>query len=122
MAKIRINKGDPPMNCVSTLNLYLVPSADWDKRTDPKEDISLFVEDALAIERRLKKGVNMVNERKRYQLCCQQIQEFVSRKRGRYESETIGEDYFSFLQKICEEYPGESMQHRIASCFFHLIQ
>lgn len=106
------------MNCISSLTLYLVPSADWEEKADPGEDISLFVEDALAIERRLKKGVNLINERKRYLLCCRRIQEHVLKKRNSYKSETVGEGYFSFLQETYEEYPGEVVQHRIASCFF----
>lgn len=106
------------MNDTSALTLYLVPASDWEEKPDPQDDISLFVEDALAIEQRLKKGVNLVNERKRYQLCCRRIQEAALRKRGVYESDTLGEGYFSLLQEMYEQHPGEMVQQRIASCFF----
>lgn len=93
----------------SRIKLYLLPEEFWQKRDDPLSDISVFVRDALAIERRIKKGVNLVNERMRYQLCCRRIQSAVARYHDEgLETEILDDGYIAFLRflyadaKTCE--------------------
>lgn len=54
----------------------LVPSIWWDE-AGPQPEIKQLVVEALAIERRLPKQVDMERERLRHIACCQQIEEIV---------------------------------------------
>ena len=106
------------MNCATTLTLYLVPAADWGEKPVPDEDFSLFVEDALVIERCIGKGVNLANERKRYQLCCRRIQEAVCRMVKTFDQEILSEEYFYILNRMLEQHPLETTRYRLTTCFF----
>ncbi len=59
------------------ITLCAVPAAMW-ATTEPTDDgrptVGIFVRDALAIEKRTKKGVNLEDERVRYSLCCARIE------------------------------------------------
>jgi len=62
-----------------TTRFYLcaLPRAVWEQDVswnDHSIAIHSFVEDALGIERRIRKGVNQDNERTRYNLCCARIE------------------------------------------------
>ncbi len=112
------------MNFTTTLTLHMVPAGGWEKVADPLEEISPFVEDALAIERRMVKGVNLANERKRYHLCCRRIQDAVFRNRDRYRQQILGEEYFRFLRRSYALRPDDFTGKRLFACFFppHMIQ
>ncbi|MCF6157609.1 MAG: hypothetical protein E3K32_03335 [wastewater metagenome] len=102
------------------LQMYILPKKHWEKQDDPVADISCFVADALAIERRLKKGVNMTNERMRYRLCCRRIQAAVSRFRDSGEKETLGESYLAILRFLYTDVrtSADAAKSRIATNFF----
>ena len=97
--------------------MQLVPLALWNAETDPSMAIKPFVEDALAIEIRLPKQVNMRSERMRYQLCCKRIQSAVSRMADETECQTLSPAYFNILRIIAESKPGELFRSRISTCF-----
>lgn len=66
-----------------TTRFYLcaLPGAMWEQDVswnDHSIAIHSFVEDALGIERRIRKGVNQDNERTRYNLCCARIEAAIS--------------------------------------------
>ena len=61
--------------------LCAVPAELWSTQTSFPEPLSILqalIQDALAIERRLPKNVNLENERSRYTLCCDQIESIAS--------------------------------------------
>jgi len=100
------------------LNLYLVPGNFWEERSDAAAAIAEFVDDALAIERRIQKGIDLENERMRYQLCCRRIQEFVKHMGSEWDSEILGQGYFDFMQYLYAKFPAEMTRNRLAACFF----
>lgn len=102
----------------TNLVLHLIPKEFWESQRDPASDISPFVTDALAIERRLRKGVNLSNERARYHLCSRRIQEAASRISLQVDKVTLEENYFNVLHMLYSERPEEVVQSRLASCFF----
>lgn len=60
--------------------LCAIPYDVWDAQSTPHEPFSnlqVLLQDALSIERRLPKNVNLENERSRYTLCCNQIESIV---------------------------------------------
>ena len=64
---------------MTTVRFYLcaVPAAWWTGEFpvgDPRATFAAFVDDALSIERRIARGVNLETERTRYGLCCQRIE------------------------------------------------
>jgi len=102
------------------LTLYLVEAVDWTKTGDPLLDIGNFCRDALASERRiLQKGVNLANERTRYQLCCRRIQDAVLRMKTGVEKRTrLDGAYFEILRMLMAEKPFETLNSRVTACFF----
>ena len=100
------------------LTLYLVPGELWEARKNDPKGISEFVEDALAIERRIQKGVNLVNERMRYQLCCRRKQESVKRMGSEFDSQKLGQKYFDVLLYLYSKFPVEMTRNRLSACFF----
>ncbi|TAK11335.1 MAG: hypothetical protein EPO32_12470 [Anaerolineae bacterium] len=61
----------------STVTLYALPEPIWREKVaigNKTIDIHAFVEDALAIEKRIQKGVNQENERARLSLCCSRLE------------------------------------------------
>lgn len=59
------------------ISSFLVPVEIWSNghpSTPNLPSLHLPARDALAIERRARKGVNLRNERRRYTLCCERIQ------------------------------------------------
>jgi hypothetical protein len=60
--------------------LYALPDSLWKKNTNwgnSHLEIGAFVDDALGMEKRIAKGVNQENERSRYTLCCNQLEESI---------------------------------------------
>ncbi len=56
---------------------FAVPNSVWENGHEDRPDLpalSLVARDALAIERRANKGVNLRNEQRRYTLCCERMQ------------------------------------------------
>lgn len=102
------------------LQLNILPKKFWEKQDDPAADISCFVADALAIERRLKKGVNVANESMRYRLCCRRIQAAASRFREFCEKEALGESYLTILRLLYMDArtSANAAKSRIAASFF----
>lgn len=102
------------------LRLHLVPKTLWEKQENPQSDISEFVKDALAIERRLKKGVNQANERMRYRFCCRRIQAALSHFRCRSGGEVLSGSYFTILKLLYTDNRTckDAVKSRIAACFF----
>ena len=97
--------------------LYVVPGDVWKNQNNSTISIFDFFVDALAIERRIKKEVNLNNERRRYQLCCRRIQEAVIQMSSSLEKVTLGENYFDILKFLYEKFPSEVIQTRLMSCF-----
>lgn len=95
--------------------LCAVPAEFWNNEVSHPEPLSIMqelIQDALAIERRLPKNVNLENERSRYTLCCQQIENIAYQfaalfkngdefkailQDGRFPAFTIDETYLHFL-------------------------
>lgn len=102
----------------SGLTLYMAPRKFWEQQQDPATDIFEFYMDALGIERRIKKEVNLINERMRYQLCCRRIQEAVLRMNLETEKTTLKDSYFDVLRFLYDKFPSEVIQARLTSCFF----
>ena len=100
----------------SRVVLYRIPAAAWKK--DDGGVIAPFVHDALAIEKRMAKGVRLDKERTRYRLCCIRIQEGVRRQAAEYETCTLEADYLDLLAKLSQSRPAEVRQSRLAACFF----
>jgi hypothetical protein len=98
--------------------MQLVPSDYWDNEADAATAIKPFVEDALAIERRLPKQVNLASERMRYQICCKRIQNAASRMELKTKKEALSPDYFEVQRIIAESYPVAFSDSRISACFF----
>jgi len=100
------------------LVLHLVPREFWKSQEDSMVDISPFVEDAFAIERRITKGVNLSNERMRYQLCCKRIQEAVSGMVPVKEKMVLRQSYYNLLHILFTKFSAQAAQGRLAACFF----
>jgi hypothetical protein len=99
------------------LTMHIVPKEMWSPDEVSMSDIFPFVEDAAAIERRIPKGVNLTNERMRYQLCCSRIQKAVL---GMEEHETVvlSWGYYDILLAIYNGFPVEARNSRLTACFF----
>jgi len=98
--------------------MRLVPGKYWDNEDDPATAIKPFVEDALAIERRLPKEVNLKNEMMRYQLCCVRIQEAVCRLELDTEKESLDPVYLEWLRAVEAISPDGFALSRLSACFF----
>ena len=101
----------------SRITMHILPKQIWKPREDSMGDIFPFVEDALAIERRIKKGVNLNNERMRYQLCCIRIQKAVLNMAGNKKI-SLGRDYYDLLHMLYDSFPAEVGNCRLLACFF----
>lgn len=97
--------------------LIMLPDSFWGLGSDPAGEAVPFIRDALAIERRLKKGVNLAHERKRYWLCCRRIQDAAQRLVGSMPMEEVGETYYSFLRSSIHQHEGLSTG-RLGACFY----
>lgn len=100
--------------------MWLVAKEHWHAQAGTETAISPFVRDALEIELRLPKGVNLTNELIRYQLCCRRIQNAVVQ--GSISSldkkEFAAEPFLADLRKLATmEYHGLK-SGRLAACFF----
>ena len=102
----------------TTLVLYMVPRRFWEERDDAPLNMAPFVEDALVIERRIGKGVNLANERMRYALCCRRIQDAVFRTGDSTEKAVLGQGYYDILHGIFARFPAATTQSRVLACFF----
>ncbi|MEA3359191.1 MAG: hypothetical protein U9R17_07280 [Thermodesulfobacteriota bacterium] len=99
------------------ITMHIVPKEIWKPREHSMGDIFPFAEDALAIERRIKKGVNLNNERMRYQLCCIRIQKAVLNME-KNENVSLGRDYYDLLHMLYDSFPAEVGDCRLLTCFF----
>lgn len=98
--------------------MWQVPKEHWQGCDIRETAIGPFVRDALDIERRLPKGVNLANERMRYQLCCRRIQNAVLQDQLASEHEFLGEEIFTLLRSLAVEAPAALAANRLAACFF----
>lgn len=118
--------------------LCAVPAEIWGEQASLKEPLltlQALIKDALAVERRLPKGVNLENERSRYTLCCQQIESITSQyislfkngdefkaalQGGRFPSFFIDEWYLHFLFYIegNTAMRNEAAASRLGASFF----
>lgn len=98
--------------------MWQVPKEHWQGRDNRETAISPFVRDALDIERRLPKGVNLANERMRYQLCCRRIQNAVLQDRLASEHESLDEEIFTLLWNLSAKAQPALTKSRLAACFF----
>lgn len=96
--------------------MHLVPEQYW--KESSATVLKAFVEDAIAIENRLPKEVNLKNELMRYQLCCMRIQEAVCRMKLDEEKEFLGPDYMEWLRALEQKNPDAFTRSRLAACFF----
>ena len=96
--------------------------------------ISTFVEDALGIERRIKRGVNADNERKRYSLCCARIEAAIppplltqadtqepfaqAVQTFRLPFCTLGPDYLHVLAMMVQQVSAQAAELRVGASFF----
>jgi len=99
------------------LKLCLKAADFWEPSEDPLTNVAPFVDDALSIERRLKKGVNQANERKRYGLCCRRIQEAAVRTWKGDDVITLEPDYFELLRWLCRTSLAPALDCRSMACF-----
>jgi len=99
------------------VRLQLIPKGLWGPHDDPLLDILPFVEDALEIERRLSKQVNLANERMRYQLCVRRIYEVAARLNPQ-EDFVLGPNYLVLLMELEKNDPHFFHRYRMASGFY----
>lgn len=103
------------------ITLCAVPAAVWAATDQPsvgRPTIGRLVQDALAIERRMKKGVNLEDERTRYNLCCARIEAITSAcmeplesqasfktvlDSGRFPAHPLGITYLDVLRRLLAE-------------------
>lgn len=122
----------------SQILLCAIPGELWHQEyagPEPFSTLQALIQDALDIERRLPKNVNIENERTRFTLCCQQIEsialQFASPftsgdefydllKRQRFPSFTIDEDYLYLLfhVELMEQSRKMAQDIRLGSSFF----
>lgn len=118
--------------------LCAVPEARWAATGQPGVEgptLGGLVADALAIERRMRKGVNLEDERIRYGLCCARIealttagmQYFESQAEfksvlasGRFPAHPLGVAYLDVLRQILDEGQPqiEAVNIRLGATFF----
>ena len=68
----------------SSIRLCALPSIWWSENPDSFGSVATFEKDALGIERRIEKGVNLENEYARYVLCCNRIEALIPVSQFRY--------------------------------------
>jgi hypothetical protein len=102
------------------IDLYSVPAEFWNDGRDPAFDFSSFSRDALAIERRILKAVNLDLERSRYILCCRRIQEAAARvaEEKRLPKLRLGSAYLDVLRAFIHRRAGGLPALRPSACFF----
>lgn len=118
--------------------LCAVPAELWNAQaslTEPLSILQALIQDALGIERRLPKNVNLENERSRYTLCCNQIEGIASQfitpfktgdefkevlKIKRFPIFTIDEVYMHFLVQVMalEAEQETAAKIRLGASFF----
>ncbi len=98
--------------------MWQVPKEQWQGGADRETAIGPFVRDALDIEHRLPKGVNLANERMRYQLCCRRIQNAVLQNQLASEHESLDEEIFALLRNLATKAQPALTKNRLAACFF----
>ena len=115
----------------SRFSLCAVPAELWSADVPLQEPLSILqtlIPDALGIERRFPKNVNLENERSRYSLCCNQIEGIASMFSvpfktgdefkqaltvGRFPACTIDEIYLHFLVHVMtlDSERGQGCEH-----------
>lgn len=119
--------------------LYALPDSLWKKNTNwgnSHLEIGAFVDDALGMEKRIAKGVNQENERSRYTLCCNQLEESIrtlsSISATQVESFRsalqnfqlpfirLSSQYLDVISQMYLRYPNESANNRLGASFFPL--
>jgi hypothetical protein len=102
----------------TVLRMYLIPKDWWSEGSAFFEQAGEFLSDALAIESRLPKGVNLASERSRYQLCCQRIQEAAYSQGDDLSRELLSPEYLTLLRTLYEQSADQVIQSRVTACFF----
>src|SRR5947209_8074081 len=117
--------------------LCALPRAMWEQDVSWNERviaIHSFVKDAIAIERRIQKGVNQDNERTRYNLCCARIESTVASQAltsaataeqfkaafaaRRLPASVLEAGYLTALARIMQQAPLETSRFRLGATFF----
>lgn len=120
----------------SQITLVAVPKVAWSAKTQlgmGQIDIQEFVQDAIAIERRIAKGVNLDNERNRYSLCCSRLEaalripdlQYITDEaafdhtlaKGRLPAITLDTIYLDELEKILQMSTPDEEACRLGSSF-----
>ena len=120
----------------SKITILAIPQVVWDAKTqfgDYQIDLKEFAQDALAIERRIVKGVNLDNERNRYTLCCSRLEAAVkipilqyipdetgfvnALSQGFLPAFTLETDYLNMLETILQEATPNIESARLGASF-----
>lgn len=119
----------------SSFAICALPKTAWEPHTDfIGINISEYVKDALAIEQRIAKGVNLENERNRYTLICSKIEGELNNatfaeivdvgemrnviNQNKIPTLRVGQSYIEFLDTFQKENREESRSLR-AGCTFY---
>lgn len=121
----------------STTTLCALPDAIWRGKTklgNEVIDIHSFVVDALAIENRIKKGVNQENERARLTLCCSRLESAIrilSLQETKSQSEfksalashnlpvaVLGQNYLNAIKLMYQKAETKSSNMRLGATYF----
>jgi len=94
-----------------TYRLVITPPSFWGEGKGEAGPATGFVRDALDIERRIPKGVNLESERSRYFLCCRRIQDAARESDGYNSAKVLGGGYLQVLHALGAR-PGTRLQFR----------
>ncbi len=98
--------------------MWRVPKEHWQTEDNGTTAITPFVRDALDIEHRLPKGINLANERMRYHLCCRRIQNAVLEGRLADAHEPLEADIIPLFHEQAIKANPALLASRFAACFF----
>lgn len=116
------------------VRLIALPLEWWTKNDENYSSVANFVKDALGIERRIAKGVNLENEYARYSLCCNQIESAIPYNKliraeedkefsqiiqqQKIPSVCLSEQYIQILSYLHQKHPKEFCESRFGKSFF----
>jgi hypothetical protein len=110
-----------------------IPSVWWKRAQSPVPEFALTVHEALDIERRLIKGVDLARERLRYIACCRSIESQARRRykvvktRGEFDAllaksdlpaTHLDSDYLTFINGWLESVQDVDAASRLSASFF----
>lgn len=119
------------------VHLCALPAATWESETEwggHSIAIGSLVADAMGIERRIQKGVNVEAERNRYNLCCARIESSIPSSllthcetdddflgalaRERIPARTLAAIYLDILRVLLDDTPATTASDRIGATVF----